>query len=128
MKGLSLNPWGQHPRSVIHFSSDSAGKLFYTFCCHFTSQLLKSICSSPGLCHAIVIAGGFINAVYTFKQFFPLGEEISRYKQDKQLEASCVLRDGPYCFSTLKCTKCRNPMGDCHHLKSLHHGILKNTG
>jgi len=59
---------------------------------------------------------GFIKAVYTFQTVFPLGKEISRYKQHKQLEASCVLRDEPCCFSALKRAKSQeSDKGDCHH-------------
>lgn len=125
-KGLSYS-WGQYPRWLIRFPSDSGGKLFCAFCCHSTSQqLLKSISSSLALCHALVIADGFIKAAYTFQIVFPLGEEISRYKQDKQLEASCVLWDGPCFCSIFKCPKTqKSDTGDCHRFKSLHHFITE---
>lgn len=129
-KGLSLNAWVQHPHSLICFPSDSDGKLFCAICCHSTSQqLLKSMSGSLAFCHALVIADGFSKAAYAFQPVFPLGEEISRYKQDKQLKAPCVLQDRPCCFSILKrANPQESDTGDCHHFKSLHHRILKDTG
>lgn len=59
---------------------------------------------------------------------FPLEEEISRYKQEKQLKAPCVVQDGPCCFSIFKHAKLQDyDLDDCYHVEPLHHVILMHT-